>query len=125
MATPSRAAQVSVAGSSAMCEPWPMRDTPSSFGVDQRSRAGFGRMGGQPESAAFAIAKDSRYGSSDEQQLVTRHVEPDHATTRGPGGGAHRHGHVRRLIVSQRADDQPDRVLLARRLRPVPRTLRR
>ena len=112
IAIPSSAAQASVAGSSAMCEPCPIRVTPSVVDrLDGRGRrAGLGGVGGQPETGRrgdrvrLAVRRERR-----EEQLVAGDVETDDALP-GGGGGGPGDREVRLVVeVAEEADDEPDR----------------
>ena len=67
IATPSRAAQASAAVSSAMCDPCPIRVTPSISTASRAALAGpaSAAWAVSPRPAAAAIRYGSRYGSSD------------------------------------------------------------
>ena len=111
-----RGRRVSVAGSSAMCEPWPMRDTPSSFGVDA-ALAG-------PASAAWAVSPSPPLSRSQRTRgtaratgTAARHpprrTRPRHDPR--PRRRSACHGHVRRLILCRSAQTtSPTGSLLAR-----------
>ena len=112
MAMPSRAAHASTVGSSTMCEPWPIRRTPSELDrVDGGARRPCLRgVGGQPQAGGgrdregLAVGLERRV-----QQLVAGDVEADD-TAAGRRSGRAGNGDIRLLVVmAEGTHDQPDR----------------